>query len=119
MLNPPADIIRSGRFILFFQLEGLCSGLQLALEKGSPTSSATIQLMKKLRADFLKLVNGLCVENFPEIDESFTVADLLIYAEVLKATSASFLEGNEVDNIASRAATWIGLVAKAKATAST
>jgi len=88
-------IIRTGLFIIAFQLEGLCSALRQVVPNGLQPSCATIALLKKLRDDFASISEGRSLENFPAIDDALSATDILVVAETLRSTVISFLTPDE------------------------
>jgi hypothetical protein len=114
MAKPPENIVRSQRFTLAFQLEGLCEGLRRAVASGQRPDPLAIMLTRKLWADVQKIVQSPAIEGFPEIRDDASSAGLLVMADVLNATLKSFLNADEVKGFAESAATWLGLAAGAK-----
>jgi hypothetical protein len=95
MSKPAPSIDRSGRSILSFQLQSLCGAIRLALQAGQPLGSPSIMMLRRLQGEFLKIVSGSCVNEFPEIDEAAKPADLLVIAEVMNGTLDAFLSPEE------------------------
>ncbi len=69
--------------------------MRLAVQAGQPLESSSIIMLRRLRAELLKIVSGPCVGEFPEIDETAKPADLLVIAEVMNGTLDAFLSPEE------------------------
>ncbi|MEM1213612.1 MAG: hypothetical protein AAGI68_15090 [Planctomycetota bacterium] len=88
-------INRTGLFIISFQLEGLCTGLRLTVPHGLSPTAGSIALLKKLHDDFASISTGRSLDDFPPIDDSLSPVDVLVIAETLRSTVASFLTPDE------------------------
>lgn len=107
---------RSETFIAHCQLRELVDSLKIVVTSGNQVDTLSRQLLIKLREDFVRYGNGNSgrSHDFPDVHESSTASDLLILASVLYGTSQAFLTEQEVENIASRTANFLGEIAKAK-----
>lgn len=108
------DIHRSHRFSLHYQLESLTKSLVAISTSNAEITDLTRNVVRKVRKDLLELINGSAVDAIPEVGDGSTAADLLMIVSILSGTSQSFLTEQEVETIASRAASFLGGVIKAK-----
>lgn len=89
---------RGGTFMTAFQLEGIIAAIRHSLACGQTPSAPTIQLLNRIRSDFQSAADGDPVERIPEIDESFSAADILIVAEMFHRTVMAFLTPEEAED---------------------
>lgn len=84
---------RSNLFIASFQAEGLCQAMRLTISvKGIP-GPASISLLRNLRE--LVAGAGIAVEHLPNVAEDMDPFDVLMIAEVVRATILAFLTPEE------------------------
>jgi len=55
-------------------------------------------MVMRVKTMFAKIASGPVVEFFPDIDEQTTPADILMIAEVLRASILAFLSPEEFEN---------------------
>jgi hypothetical protein len=92
------DIERSGRFLAYFQAVGVCEALRIALQTGNKPSKSTVDFLRKLREDAQHIATGNAFERLPVTDESSSPADLLVAAEVIRASMLAFLSPEEIES---------------------
>ena len=88
---------RSGLFILSFQLEGLCTALRSSIPYGIRPGPETIAMLKRLKAAFERVTSGEPVENLPDLSPNSEPSDVLMLAEVLRASLLAFLSPEEAE----------------------
>ena len=88
---------RSGPFLLVSQLEGLCLALRQVVPTGLEPGKVSVDLLKKLYSDFLLMHSGRAFEKLPEITDSISAFDMLVYAETLRSTMMAFLTPEETE----------------------
>jgi hypothetical protein len=91
------QINRSSLLVMTFELEGLCNGLRCTVPNGLAPSSTTVAIMNRLIAEFSRKAEGCVLDDLPPLDENTSPVDLLIVAEMLRATLMSFLTPDERD----------------------
>jgi len=89
-------IDRSGLFIISFQIEGVCTGLRLTVPHGLAPGKGTITILRKLVADFASISTGKMLKDLPEISESSSPVDILVFAETLRTSILAFLSPDEI-----------------------
>ena len=89
---------RSASFILVYQLEGLCSALRQLVPVGLGPGKTSIDLLKKFYKDFSSMHSGSSCENLPEITDSISAFDMLVYAETLRSIMMAFLTPEETED---------------------
>jgi hypothetical protein len=87
----------SEQFILHHQLAALCESLRFLLHAGREPGPRTYRHAKKLLDDALALTSGRCVTPPPQIEETDSVADLLVTCENLRAVALAMLSPEECD----------------------
>jgi hypothetical protein len=89
---------RSAPFLLTAQLDGLCFALRQAVPNGLTPGKTTIDLLKKFHKDFLSMHSGGLCEGLPEITDSISAFDMLVYAETLRSVMMAFLTPEETED---------------------
>jgi hypothetical protein len=89
-------IDRSGLFIISFQLDGLCNGLRLTVPHGLAPGKATVAIIRKLLVDFASISTGRILKDLPQISETSSPVDILVFAETLRTSVLSFLSPDEL-----------------------
>lgn len=92
-----SPIKRSALFVLTAQLEGFCNGLRQISSLNLQPEKLSIDLFKNIFQNFKKISSGNAIDNFPEIKELESWANLLIYAETLRSTMMAFLTPEETE----------------------
>lgn len=88
---------RSNNFVASYQIEGLCTALRVVVSSGAQPGKSARELLRCLRDGFVESGTGTTVEQIPEVTDSTPAADLLIIAEVLRATMLAFLTPEEIE----------------------
>ena len=88
-------IQRSVLRVMAFELEGLCEGLRNTVPHGLNPSHTTIGVINRLLADFSEKADGCVLDDLPPLDESTSPVDMLIVAEILRASLMAFLTPDE------------------------
>ena len=95
-MSKDEPIERSDRYILSYQLDGLCLALRLMIQFGATPGAKTLQLLTKLRTEVGKNVTGPAMKDVPDIDPHASLPELVAVAEVLRSTLQAFLSPEEV-----------------------
>lgn len=95
--NKPEPVSRSDRFILYFQLDGLCSALGMCMQTGQEPGPDTLGLLAKVMEDVQHNVKGRALSNLPALSDHPCLADILALAEFLRSTILSFLSSEEAE----------------------
>ena len=90
-------VTRSNVSILAFQLRGLSDALNSTVPHGLEPGDLTVQLLRKYRVDFYRIVSGVPTEGIPEIPDNPCPVDLLVISEAMKASLVAFLSPEEVE----------------------
>ena len=99
-MNEEQLIQRRGIFIISVQLDGLCQSFRLLAQVNAPVSTEMIVITRKLYFDFRSiLVSGKTIEGLPEPNNEMSIHGLLTLAEVLRASTMSFLSSDEAEEI--------------------
>lgn len=88
---------RGDFFIRSFQIDGLCAALRHLTAVNLEPGQAAKQLLKALREGFLENSSGQITRLIPEVSDTSSTADLVVIAEVLRATVTSFLSPEELE----------------------
>ena len=96
MAEKTEPVTRTDRFILFFQLDGLCNALRLGVQAGQQPGTASLALLRKFRNDLLSNIQGVPTAGLPEIEEVADALDILALAEVMRTTIMAFLTPEEL-----------------------
>lgn len=86
---------RTTRFVLACQLDGLCDGLRFAIAHEAKPGLTTVNVIRKLARDIREMTPPFCCQDLPEVHDETSPADLLAYAEMLRATVSAFLQPDE------------------------
>ncbi len=88
-------VYRSERFVLSYQLDGICQALRLIVQAREKPGAKTLQLLTKLRSEVGRNVAGQALKDVPDFDASTTLPELVAIAEFLRATMLAFLSPEE------------------------
>jgi hypothetical protein len=91
------NLTRSCRFILYFQADGVCNSLRLAVQVGQTAGPETVALLHAMTEDARLIGEGKAFERLPAITEDTSVVDMLVAAEVIRASMLCFLSPEEVE----------------------
>lgn len=90
---------RSDSFMLANQLQGFCNALQIIIASNQKTGTITKKILEKLYDDVISITTGRCIKDLPPINETLSIADILVYAEILKETTQVFLKPEEMKDL--------------------
>ncbi len=96
-MNQNYRIKRSGNFLLYYQTEGLCQALRLAMQTRQEPGPTTIEFVKKMRECAQTIGTGEPFERLPENNDNSPITDLLVTAEVIRTTMLAFLTPEEME----------------------
>jgi len=96
MKQKATRIERSNLLIIAFQIDGLCTALRHSVGCSLPPGPATLTTLESLHRAFAAIHTGPSLEVLPKIDAGSTPSDVLTFAEVLRATVATFLSPDEI-----------------------
>jgi hypothetical protein len=88
-------VYRSERFVLSYQLDGMCQALRLIIQLKEKPGVKTLQLLTKLRSEVGRNVTGQALKDVPDFDATTTLPELVAIAEFLRATMVAFLSPEE------------------------
>ena len=89
----------SEQFILHHQLAALSDSLRFIMQVGREPGPRTYRHAKKLLDDTLALTSGRCVTPPPQIEETDSVADLLVACDNLRAIAMALLSPEECEAV--------------------
>jgi len=89
---------RSAEFLASFQLDALCRTLEVLVLNGIEPGPQARGLLKSLRDEFRARSTGRSAERIPDISDATCAADLLVIAEVVRATDIAFLTPEEIED---------------------
>jgi hypothetical protein len=92
-----SPIIRRPIYVIYFQLEGLCVALRLALQTNQAPGEESRALLRNILRNFEQLAEAGMIEVFPSIINATPAADLLVIAETLRTSALCFLTDTEFE----------------------
>ena len=95
-MKPKAVTTRSIEFIAQFQVEALCACLRTLILARAEPGPQTRQVVKSLRDELVSRCSGKPSERIPEVTDSTNASDLLMIAELVRATGIAFLTPEEI-----------------------
>ena len=100
LLQPMNDMVtkidRSNVLIISFQLDGLCLALRHSISCGLQLGPDTVKSVQELYKIFAAIHSGPSLEVLPKIESGSSPSDILVFAEMLRATCAAFLSPDEI-----------------------
>ena len=96
--NKKREMTRSDAFLASFQSDALCRTLQALVLNGIEPGPEARSLLKSLRDEFVARATGRPCERIPDVTDATSGADLLVIAEVLRATDIAFLTPEEIED---------------------
>lgn len=96
-MDQPRRVTRSNTVLASFQIEGLCKALRELVLRGIEPGDVARGLLRSLRDTVVGSVIGATVEHIPEVTKEALASDLLVVAEVLRATMLAFLTPEEAE----------------------
>jgi hypothetical protein len=91
------NLSRSGRFILYFQADGVCNALRLAVQVCQTPGPETVALLQAMAEDARLIGEGNAFDRLPSITEDTSAVDMLVAAEVIRTSMQCFLSPEEVE----------------------
>ena len=93
------EITRTDRFVLSYQLEGLCIALRLAVEVQQEMDGTILGLLKRARQHFDSIiVRGRVAQDLPDVDGGISLVGALALAETFRMTLLAFLTPEELED---------------------
>lgn len=88
---------RSIEFIAQFQIEALCQSLRTLILARVEPGPQSRQTLKSLRDELVARTTGRPSERIPKVTDDTSASDLLVIAELVRATGIAFLSPEDIE----------------------
>jgi len=92
-------VFRNHLTLMAAQLNGLCTGLQIAAQTNQPIGDCTHKLIENLLKDCREMWSGRVVEHLPSLNGGESLGDYVVLAESLRGVAFSFLQPDDFEEL--------------------
>ena len=96
-MKPKTTNTRSIEFIAQFQVESICQSLRTMIHARVEPGQQTRRVLQSLRDELVARCTGKPSERIPQVTDDTSSSDLLMIAELVRATGIAFLTPEEIE----------------------